>query len=162
MTTKKAEHTEVSDEEVSRVATLEAGAQLAQGEEYIDRARPERGALRAQVPSAIVMKDVLPRAAVSAETWSKTLAAAIAFRWTDCGAQHNGKRAAVTRRSNRWLRWAGPCPATEARRGWRNIGSGSSPVSREALFDRAVPVRRCAERDRLLGAGNDAETAGLA
>src|SRR3954469_8341847 len=63
----------LSDEEVARVATLEAGPQLAQGEEYIDLARPERGALRVQASSAIVMKDVLPRAAVSPETWSKIL-----------------------------------------------------------------------------------------
>ena len=70
----------LSDEEVARVATLEAGPELAQGEEYIDLARPERGALRAQASAAIVMKDVLPRAAVSPETWSKILAAAHAVR----------------------------------------------------------------------------------
>jgi hypothetical protein len=66
----------LSDEEVARVATLEAGPKLAQGEEYIDLARPERGALRAHSSAAIVMKDVLPRAAVSPETWSKILAVA--------------------------------------------------------------------------------------
>ncbi|HEY0466194.1 MAG TPA: hypothetical protein VGC79_18415 [Polyangiaceae bacterium] len=66
----------LSDEEIARVSTLESEPQLAEGEEYIDLARPERGALRAQAASAIAMKDVLPRAAVSAETWSKILLAA--------------------------------------------------------------------------------------
>jgi len=66
----------LSDEEVARVATLEAGPQLAPGEEYLDLARPERGALHAQASNAPAMKDVLPRAAVSPETWSKILAAA--------------------------------------------------------------------------------------
>ena len=65
----------LSDEEVARVSTLESEPQLAEGEEYIDLARPERGALRARASSAIVMKDVLPRAAVSDETWSKILLA---------------------------------------------------------------------------------------
>lgn len=63
----------LSDEEVARVSTLESEPQLAPGEEYLDLARPERGALRAQASSAISMKDVLPRSAVSAETWSKIL-----------------------------------------------------------------------------------------
>jgi len=63
----------LSDEEVARVSRLESEPQLAQGEEYIDLARPERGALRAQASSAIAMKDALPRAAVSPETWSKIL-----------------------------------------------------------------------------------------
>ncbi len=63
----------LSDDEVAKVSTLESEPQLAQGEEYIDLARPERGALRAQASSAIAMKDVLPRSAVSAQTWSKIL-----------------------------------------------------------------------------------------
>jgi len=70
----------LSDEEVARVATLEAGPRLGQGEEYLDLARPERGALRVQASAAIVMKDVLPRAAVSPETWLKILAAAHSVR----------------------------------------------------------------------------------
>jgi len=65
----------LSDEEVARVSTLESEPGLAEGEEYIDLARPERGALRAQASNAVVMKDVLPRAAVSPETWSKILLA---------------------------------------------------------------------------------------
>lgn len=66
----------LSDEEVARVSTLESGPPLALGEEYIDLARPERGALRVQASDAIAMNDVLPRSAVSAETWSKILLAA--------------------------------------------------------------------------------------
>ena len=65
----------LSDEEVARVSTWESEPRLADGEEYIDLARPERGALRAQPSSGVVMKDVLPRAAVSPETWSKILIA---------------------------------------------------------------------------------------
>jgi hypothetical protein len=66
----------LSDDEVARVSTLESELQLAPGEEYIDLARPERGALRVQASGAISMKDVLPRSAVSPETWSKILLAA--------------------------------------------------------------------------------------
>jgi len=63
----------LSDEEVARVSTLESETQLSENDEYIDLARPERGALRAQASTTIVMKDVLPRAAVSSETWAKIL-----------------------------------------------------------------------------------------
>lgn len=63
----------LSDEEVARVSTLESSGPLAEGEEYLDLARPERGALRAQAASTIVMGNVLPRSAVSAETWAKLL-----------------------------------------------------------------------------------------
>ncbi len=63
----------LSDEEVARVSTLETAPQLADGEEYLDLARPERGALRAQSSTPIVMSNVLPRSAVSDETWAKLL-----------------------------------------------------------------------------------------
>jgi hypothetical protein len=72
----------LSDVEVARVSTAEDAAQLADGEEYIDLARPERGALRAPSPAPIAVKDVLPRSAVSEQTWAKILLA-VHQGWVD-------------------------------------------------------------------------------
>ncbi len=63
----------LSDAEIARVATLETAAQLAPGEEYIDLALPERGVLRAAPGIALDMAHVLPRSALSADTWEKIL-----------------------------------------------------------------------------------------
>jgi hypothetical protein len=63
----------LSDHEVARVATLEGAGQLADGEDYIDLARPERGVLRAHAGQALDVSQVLPRSAVSDETWSKVV-----------------------------------------------------------------------------------------
>ena len=60
----------LSDSELARVATLEAGPRLAEGEEYIDLARPARGVLRVQAGQALDMGHVLPRLALRDETWS--------------------------------------------------------------------------------------------
>jgi hypothetical protein len=63
----------LSDDEIARIATLESAAQLAVGEEYVDLARPERGALRAEAGCSLDMAHVLPRSAVGDETWSRIL-----------------------------------------------------------------------------------------
>jgi hypothetical protein len=63
----------LSDDEIARVATLESTPQLADGEQYIDLARPERGVLRAQAGQPLDMGHVLPRSALRDETWSKIL-----------------------------------------------------------------------------------------
>ncbi|MET0795017.1 MAG: hypothetical protein ABW061_26090 [Polyangiaceae bacterium] len=65
----------LSDEEVARVSNAETAAQLADGEDYIDLARPERGALRASPSTAVTVAEVLPRSAVSEQTWAKVLLA---------------------------------------------------------------------------------------
>ena len=59
----------LSDSEIARVASLEDGPQLAEGEEYIDLARPERGVLRVQAGQALDMGQLLPRVALSEPTW---------------------------------------------------------------------------------------------
>ena len=76
----------LSDEEVARVSNAETAAQLADGEDYIDLARPERGALRASASTTITMTEVLPRSAVSEETWAK-LILAVHQGWADPSSQ---------------------------------------------------------------------------
>lgn len=63
----------LSDEEVARVSNAETAARLVDGEDYIDLARPERGALRASASTSVTMGEVLPRSAVSEQTWAKLL-----------------------------------------------------------------------------------------
>ncbi len=76
----------LSDEEVARVSNAETAAQLADGEDYIDLARPERGALRASASTKISLAEVLPRSAVSEETWAK-LIVAVHQGWTEPSSQ---------------------------------------------------------------------------
>jgi hypothetical protein len=63
----------LSDEEAARVSNAESAAGLADGEDYIDLARPERGALRASSSTPKIMGEILPRSAVSEQTWAKLL-----------------------------------------------------------------------------------------
>jgi len=63
----------LSDAEIARVSTLETAPQLAPGEEYIDLNRPERGVLRADHSALVDMAHVLPRSALSDDTWEKIL-----------------------------------------------------------------------------------------
>jgi len=72
----------LSDEEVARVSTAETATQLAKGEEYIDLAHPERGALRASTSTPAIVAQVLPRSAVSEQTWAK-LVLAVHQGWTE-------------------------------------------------------------------------------
>jgi hypothetical protein len=57
----------LSDDEVSKVSTAEAGIHLAEGEEYLDLERLELGVLKASMGS------VLPRKAVEPATWARIL-----------------------------------------------------------------------------------------
>jgi len=66
----------LSDAEIARVSTLETAPQLAPGAEYIDLARPERGVLRADHSVLVDMAQVLPRSALSPDTWERILSEA--------------------------------------------------------------------------------------
>ncbi|MDP2270437.1 MAG: hypothetical protein Q8N23_24210 [Archangium sp.] len=61
----------LSDDEVARVCTAEATAQLAEGEEYLDLAHLELGVRRG---GATPMTRVLPRQAIDATTWARIVA----------------------------------------------------------------------------------------
>ena len=65
----------LSDEEVARVSNAETATELLEGEEYLDLARPERGTLRASSSNSVHMSEILPRAAVSEQTWAKLVIA---------------------------------------------------------------------------------------
>jgi hypothetical protein len=64
----------LSDEEVARVSTAEGTAQLADGDEYIDLAAPRNGVRRVHRALQLTLGKVLPRSAVSADTWAKIVA----------------------------------------------------------------------------------------
>ena len=65
----------LSDEENSKVSTAEAASRLTQGEEYLDLEHLDQGVQRAKAATAkATMGHILPRSAVSDETWSKILA----------------------------------------------------------------------------------------
>jgi hypothetical protein len=61
----------LSADELARVANVEGKATLDENEEYVDLASPERGILQALPGQPLNMGHVLPRCALSAETWSK-------------------------------------------------------------------------------------------
>jgi hypothetical protein len=71
--TRAAVLTLLSDGEIARVATLEGGAPLEPGEEYVDLTQLERGVLRAEAGRALDLGHVLPRSLLSDETWSKIM-----------------------------------------------------------------------------------------
>jgi hypothetical protein len=64
----------LSDEEVARVSTLEAGPSLARGDQYVDLKRLNKGILHMEATTLLSMGDVLPRAAVADKTWMKICA----------------------------------------------------------------------------------------
>lgn len=64
----------LSDAEVARVSTAEGEARLGDGDEYIDLAAPLNGVRRVHGAMQQTMGRVLPRSAVSAETWAKIAA----------------------------------------------------------------------------------------
>jgi hypothetical protein len=65
----------LSDDENAKVSNAEAALRLAEAEEYLDLEHLDRGVQRAQaVTSKARMGHILPRSAVSNETWSKILA----------------------------------------------------------------------------------------
>jgi hypothetical protein len=64
----------LSDEELARVSTMEEAPRLAVGEEYIDLTRLHQGVRLVQARSEVTTARMLPRSAVSDETWSGILA----------------------------------------------------------------------------------------
>jgi hypothetical protein len=64
----------LSNEETARVSNAEGASRLREGTEYLDLEHLEQGVQRAKAATAVTMGHVLPRSAVSAETWSKILA----------------------------------------------------------------------------------------
>jgi hypothetical protein len=64
----------LSEDEVARLSTNEAGPRLADGDEYIDLEQIRKG-VQCVAPYTIVrMGHVLPRSGVRAETWRKICA----------------------------------------------------------------------------------------
>jgi hypothetical protein len=63
----------LTDEEIARVATLEDAESLRVGEEYLDLLHVERGVLRVELGSPPDMGHVLPRSALSDESWARLL-----------------------------------------------------------------------------------------
>jgi hypothetical protein len=64
----------LSDEETARVSTAEGVSGLTEGAEYLDLEHLDQGVQRAKAATKVTMGHVLPRSAVSDETWSKVLA----------------------------------------------------------------------------------------
>lgn len=61
----------LSDEEVAKVSTAEATSVMGAGQEFIDLGNLGRGIQRVNAATTVKMANVLPRKAVSAETWPK-------------------------------------------------------------------------------------------
>ena len=64
----------LSGEEIAKVSTAEAASRLTEGGEYLDLDHLDQGVQRAKAATKVTMGHVLPRNAVSDETWSKILA----------------------------------------------------------------------------------------
>ena len=64
----------LSDEEVAQVSTAETTSELTEGQEYLDLEHLDQGVQCANSATRIAMPNVLPRSAISSETWSKILA----------------------------------------------------------------------------------------
>ncbi|MBK8173073.1 MAG: hypothetical protein IPK60_22450 [Sandaracinaceae bacterium] len=64
----------LSDEELARVCTAEAGTQLVDGDEYVDLETPNRGVRIARASGNLSIVRVLPRKAVHERTWRRILA----------------------------------------------------------------------------------------
>jgi hypothetical protein len=64
----------LSDAEVARVSRSEGEVRLGDGDEYIDLAAPLNGVRRVHGAMQMTMGKVLPRSAVTAETWAKIAA----------------------------------------------------------------------------------------
>ena len=63
----------LSNDEIAKVSMAEAASGLAKGDEYLDLEHLDRGVLRAEPSIKVAMGHVVPRGAVSAESWSKIL-----------------------------------------------------------------------------------------
>lgn len=60
----------LSDDEIARVSTREAGSALVPGDEYVDLKHLKNGVRRMTAETRVKTSDVLPRGAVNDETWS--------------------------------------------------------------------------------------------
>lgn len=70
----------LSDEEIARVAAVEAATSLTPGAEYVDLDEPDVGVRRAHGHSRTPMGRVLPREAVLEQTWREIVALLSAHR----------------------------------------------------------------------------------
>lgn len=64
----------LTDEETTRVSTAETRTALAEGAEYLDLEQLDQGVQRARTAVPIPMSDIIPRTAVSDQTWTRILA----------------------------------------------------------------------------------------
>jgi len=64
----------LSDDEIARVSTREAGPPLGPGEEYLDLKHLKHGVRYMTSMTHVKISDLLPRNVVSDETWSKICA----------------------------------------------------------------------------------------
>jgi hypothetical protein len=64
----------LSDAEVARLRAMEEGPALGEGAEYVDLEKPARGVCRVYATTTHAVRDILPRAAVRAATWTKICA----------------------------------------------------------------------------------------
>lgn len=64
----------LSEDEIARLGTNDAGPRLPDGDEYVDLEQLRKGVQRVAPYSIVRMGHVLPRSGVSAETWRKICA----------------------------------------------------------------------------------------
>jgi len=64
----------LSDDEIARVSTREAGPPLGPGEEYLDLKHLKHGVRYMTSMTHVKISDLLPRNVLSDETWSKICA----------------------------------------------------------------------------------------
>lgn len=64
----------LTDVEVARVSNAEGARALSDGAEYLDLEHLDRGVQKAKADTRMEMGHVLPRSAVSTETWKKIIA----------------------------------------------------------------------------------------
>lgn len=65
----------LTDDEVAKVSSAEVASGLANGVEYLDLAHLDRGVRTAGILNSVNPGDVIPRNAVSVQTWSKIVSA---------------------------------------------------------------------------------------
>lgn len=61
----------LTDEETGRVSTAETRTALVDGADYVDLGHLDKGVQRARASVPLTMGDVIPRSAVSPQTWTK-------------------------------------------------------------------------------------------
>jgi len=64
----------LSDDETARVSMAETKMALPEGTEYLDLEQLDKGIQRASSAAAVPMDNIIPRTAVSSQTWGKILA----------------------------------------------------------------------------------------